>query len=156
MVKKTTYVCYWIKWWLTYHITSNIRRPRIQDTSSFWMWVLGKKLKRCIFLKFKMHIHFSMGKKCVKCVSYIWSNTVYKSSICATNERLNKGYDHQHPSSIRPTTSVMAITKLNPVTLSNVFCNFFFLLVYILNSIFGIPSDHMVAVHSARKISFYC
>jgi hypothetical protein len=29
------------------------------------MWVLGKKIERCTFLEFKMHLNFSMGKKCV-------------------------------------------------------------------------------------------
>jgi hypothetical protein len=43
---------------------------RILDTSSFWMWVLEKKLERCTFLKFKPHLNFST-RKLWKCASYI-------------------------------------------------------------------------------------
>jgi hypothetical protein len=45
------------------------------------MWVLGNKSERCIFLKFGMHLNFSIGEKMGKMCILHSKYTVYYNSV---------------------------------------------------------------------------
>jgi hypothetical protein len=79
MMGRGNYNFSWLKnlipYYFEYEMPSKLRRSHFLN-----MGFSKKKLKRCTFREFKTQLNFSSGKKCVKCVSFIRSNIVYKSA----------------------------------------------------------------------------
>jgi hypothetical protein len=70
-----------------YHITSNIRCPRIYDTSSFWMWVLRKNQKGAHSSNLRRASIFQHEKMCKTCVLYLTQYSIMEKYTCELSNK---------------------------------------------------------------------